>query len=176
MEHVLTNNLLSSFQHGFVHGRSCTTQLLAVLDKWKKAIEQGESIAAIYLDFAKAFQHQRLLVKLKGYGICDKVLQWIAAFLDGKRQYVIANGSKSSWSPVTSGIPQGSVLGPILFVCHINNMPEVVDPPGHMFADDIKIYRQITTKSDQETQQADLKQLEEWPKNGNYVLMNINAK
>ena len=164
---MLTNNLLSSFQHGFVHGRSCTTQLLAVLDKWTKAIEQGESIDAIYLDFAKAFDmvpHQRLLVKLKGYGICGKVLQWIAAFLDGRCQRVIINGSKSSWSPVMSGIPQGSVLGPILFVCYVNDMPEVVDSPVHMFADDTKIYIQITTQSDQEILQTDLKQLEEWSK------------
>ena len=128
MEHVLTNNLLSSFQHGFVHGRSCTTQLLAVLDKWTNAIDHGESIDAIYLDFTKAFDtvpHQRLLVKLKGYGIGGKVLQLIAAFLDGRRQRVI-NGSKSLWSPVTIGIPQGSVLGPILFVCYMNDM---VDSP-----------------------------------------------
>ena len=77
MEHMMTNNLLSSFQHGFVHGRSCTTRLLAVLDKWTEVIEQGESINAIYLDFAIAFDmapQQRLLVKLKGYGICGKVL------------------------------------------------------------------------------------------------------
>ena len=150
---MLTNNLLSSFQHGFVHGRSCTTQLLhySVLDKWTEAIEQGESIEAIYLDFAKALgtvPRQRLLINLEGYGICGKVLQWIAAFLDGRRQGV--NGSKSSWSPVTSGIPQGSVLGPILFVCYINDMPDVVDSPVHMLADDTKIYRRITTQSDQE--------------------------
>ena len=161
----MTNKLLSSFQHGFVHGRSCTTQLLSVLDKWTKAIEQGEGIDAIYLHFAKAFDsvpHQRLLVKLKGYGIGGKVLQWFAAFLDGRHQRVIVNGSKSSWSPVTIGIPQGSVLDLILFVCYINDMPEVVGSPVHMFADDTKIYRHITTQSEQETLQADLKQLEEW--------------
>ena len=95
----------------------------------------------MYLDVAKAFDtvlHHRILFKLKGCGICGKVLQWIAAFLDGRRQRVIVNGNKSS-----SGISQGSELGPILFVCYINDM----------FADDTQIYRHITTQSDQKQQE-----------------------
>ena len=167
MAHMIRNNLLSSLQHGAVHGRSCTTQLLEVLDKWTEAIEQEDSVDAIYLDFAKAFDtvpHQRLLVKLAGYGIGGKVLKWIAAFLEGRRQRVLVNGSNSSWSPVTSGIPQGSVLGPMLFVCYINDMPDVVDSPIHMFADDTKIFRQMTAQSDQVTLQIDLRQLEAWTK------------
>ena len=99
MAHMTRNYLLSSLQHGFVHGRSCTTQLLEVLDKWTEALEQGDSMDAIYLDFAKAFDtvpHQRLLVTLAGYGIGGKVLQWIAAFLEGRRQRFLVNGSKSS--------------------------------------------------------------------------------
>ena len=99
---------------------------------------------AIYLDFAKAFvtvPRQRLLVKLAGYLTGGKVLQLIAAFLEGRRQRVLANGSKSSWSPVMRGIPQGSVLWPMLFVCYINDMPDVVDSPIHIFADDTKILR-----------------------------------
>ena len=163
MVHMTRNNILSSLQHGFVHGRSCTTQLLEVLDKWMEAIEQGDSVDAIYLDFAKAFDtvpHQSLLVKLAGYGIGGKVLQWIAAFLEGRRQRVLVNGSKSSRSPVTSGIPQRSVLGPMLFVCYINDMPDVVDSPIYMFADDTKIFRQMTAQSDQVTLQKDLRQLE----------------
>ena len=122
---------------------------------------------AIYLDCAKALDtvpHQRLLVKLAGYGIGGKVLQWIAAFLEGRCQRVLVNGSKSSWSPVTSGIPQGSVLGPMLFVCYINDMPDVLDSPIHMFADDTKIFRQITAQSDQVTLQKDLRQLQAWTK------------
>ena len=85
---------------------------------------------AIYFDFAKAFDtvpHQRLLVKLAGYGIGGKMLQWIAALLEGRRQRVLVNGSNSSWSTVTSGIPQGSVHGPMLFVCYIKDMPDVVN-------------------------------------------------
>ena len=98
--HMTRNNLLSSLQHGFVHGCSCTTQLLEVLDKWTEAIEQGNSVDAIYLDFAKAFDtvpHQRLLVKLAGYRIGGKVMQWFAAFLEEQCQRVLTNGSKSSW-------------------------------------------------------------------------------
>ena len=90
------------------------------------------------------------------------MLQWIAAFLGGRRQRVLDNGSKSSWSPVKSGIPQGSILGPMLFVCYINDMPDVVDSPIHMFADDTKIFRQMTAQSDQVTLQKDLRQLETW--------------
>ena len=108
-------------------------------------------------DFAKAFDtvpHQRLPVKLAGYGIGGKV--------EGRRQRVLVDGSKSSWSLVTSGIPQGSVLGPMLFVCYINDMPDVVDSPIHMFADDTKIFRQMTAQSDQVSLQTDLRQLEAW--------------
>ena len=90
------------------------------------------------------------------------MLQWIAAFLEGRRQRVLVNGSKSSWSPVTSGDTQWSVLGPMFFVCYINDMPDVTDSPIHMFADDTKIFRQMTAQSDQVTLQTDLRQLEAW--------------
>ena len=165
MAHMTRNNLLSSLQHGFEQGRSCTTQLLEVLGKWTEAIEQGDSVDAMYLDFPKAFNtvpYQRLLVKLAGEGIGGKVLQWIAAFLDGRRLRVFVNGSKSSIVIITSGTPQGSVLGPMLFVSYINDMPHVVDSPIHIFADDTKIFRQMTTQSDHVTLQTDLRQLEAW--------------
>ena len=90
------------------------------------------------------------------------MLQWIAAFLEGRCQSVLISGSKSSWSPVMSGIPQVSILGPMLFVCYINDMPDVVDSPIHMFPDDTKIFRQMTAQSDQVTLQTDLRQLEAW--------------
>ena len=100
-----------------VHGLRAWT-LFEVFDKWTEAIEQGDSVDAIYHDFIKAFDmvpHQRLLVKLAGYGIGGKVLRWIVAFLEGRRQRVLVNRSKSSWSIVTSGIPQGRLLGTMFF-------------------------------------------------------------
>ena len=165
MEHLINNNLLSKFQHGFIKARSCTTQLLAVLDDWTDDIEHGENVDAIYLDYAKAFDtvpHKRLLAKLSGYGIGGKLLKWIAAFLEGRRQRVIVNGSKSSWTRVTSGIPQASVLGLLLFVCYVNDMPENITSTAYMFADDTKVYRNIKTHIDREALQSDLSRLEDW--------------
>ena len=165
MEHLINNNLLSKFQHGFIKARSCTTQLLAVLDDWTDDIEHGENVDAIYLDYAKAFDtvpHKRLLAKRSGYGIGGKLLKWIAAFLEGRRQRVIVNGSKSSCTRVTSGIPQGRVLGPLLFVCYVNDMPENITSTAYMFGDDTKVYRNIKTHIDREVLQSDLRRLEDW--------------
>ena len=108
MEHMECNHLLNDVHHGFVPGRSCSTQLLTVLDEWTSALEDGDNLDALYMDFAKTFDtvpHQRLLVKLKCYGIGGTVLQWIDAFLSGRRHRVVVNGSKSTWAKVTSGIP-----------------------------------------------------------------------
>ena len=90
------------------------------------------------------------------------MLQWIDASLSGRRQRVVVNGSKSTWAKVTSGIPQGSVLGPLLFVCFINDMPCVVASPVHLFADDTKLYRGVTTLEDHKALQDDLTNLEDW--------------
>ena len=103
----------------------------------------------IYFDFAKAFvsvPHERWLGKLKSYGINGKVLEWIKAFLSHRRQIVNVNGMKSDPATVLSGIAQGSVLEPILFVIHINDLPEVVKCGTYLFTDDTKIFQQITTK------------------------------
>ena len=113
ISHLLANNLLTDHQFGFIPGRSCTTQLLYVLDYFTKHLDKGELIDVIYLDFQKAFDsvpHQRLIQKLTSFGINGKILQWINDFLWNRTQQVLLNGQKSSTTCVTSGVPQGSVL------------------------------------------------------------------
>ena len=135
-------NLLSSKQYGFTNGRSTTTQLLSYLDKRIDTIVSGGVVDTIYFDFAKAFDsvpHKRQLGKLKSYGINGKVLEWIKAFLGNRRQIVNVNGMNSNPATVSSGIPQGSVLGPILSVTYIIDLPEVVKCGFYLFADDTKI-------------------------------------
>ena len=100
-----------------------------VFDDWVKAYDEGYQVDTIYLDFKKAFDsvpHGRLLTKLKGYGFDGKLLKWIEDFLSERRQQVILNGEESEWIPVTPGIPQGSVLGPVLFIIYINDMPDTI--------------------------------------------------
>ncbi len=165
MDRLDVNNLLSGCQHGFVPGRSCSTQLLACLDICTQVLEDSQNLDAIYLDFQKAFDtvpHQRLLKKLSGYGIRGRVLDWIRAFLANRRQRVLVNGTASQWCPVLSGIPQGSVLGPTLFVAFINDLPESVHSLVQMFADNTKLFHIIQRASDNIELQKDLDSLQEW--------------
>jgi len=153
MKNMQANNLFSKFQFGFMSGRSTTLQLLHVLENWTKTMDEGGTVDCIYLDFAKAFDkvpHRRLLLKLKNFGISDPVLGWIEAFLSDRSQRVTINGTSSQWKPVTSGVPQGSVLGPVLFAMYINDLPEAVgdDCLAYMFADDTKLFKDIESGAD----------------------------
>ena len=147
MEHLSTNNHLSQHQHGFRPRRSCSSQLLEALNEWSLMLERGDSVDAVYLDFQKAFDsvpHMRLITKLRKYGVTGKLLDWIRAFLTGRKQQVLVGGQTSTWAPVVSGVPQGSVLGPTLFVVYINDLPETVQNSIKMFADDTKIYTNVS--------------------------------
>lgn len=163
IKHLNKNSLISDSQHGFVGGRSCASNLLATLDSWTEALEDGGCVDAIYLDFAKAFDtvpHERLLEKLRGMGVQGKVLQWIRSFLSDRVQKVIVEGEESGWRDVVSGIPQGSVLGPMLFICFINDLPEEVVSEVFVFADDTKLFARVPERT-KELQQ-DLDSLQKW--------------
>ena len=165
LQHLKQNKLLVSCQHGFCQGRSCSTQLLYCLDIWTNLLDSGLDVDAIYLDFAKAFDsvpHERLLRKAKGYGIRDGLLEWIRSFLIGRRQKVTVKGASSEWSSVTSGVPQGSVLGPLLFVLFVNDMPDVVQSYIALFADDAKLFTAVTCPEDHQQLQDDLNKLHAW--------------
>ena len=169
VKYLEDNHFLSPLQHGFISHRSCTTNLLATLDEWTRILDSGSPLDAIYLDFSKAFDsvpHLRLLEKLKSYGVTDNLLLWISDFLIGRRQRVKINGAFSEWADVISGVPQGSCLGPVLFIVYINDLPDMIHSLCQLYADDTKVYNKTDNDSMREQLQTDLDNLclwaEEW--------------
>ena len=147
-------------QHGFMKTRSCMTQLLETLEGWTDLLDQNFLVDIIYVDFQKAFDtitHQRLLSKVCAYGIRGKVYEWIRNFLLNRRQRVVLNNSKSAWSEVyISGVPQEIVLGSILFILYINDLPDVISCVLKLFAGDTKLYRHVDSYDDSNKIQMDL--------------------
>ena len=175
MKHIIDNELLSQKQYGFIIGRSTITQLLMYLNNCIELIVTGGVVDVIYLDFAKAFDtvpHRRLLGKLKAYGVTGNIFNWIKGFLNERSQVVKVNGEESTIAPVLSGIPQGSVLGPLLFVIYINDLPEAISSPVFLFADDTKILRQISSRKDSLELQSDIDSLSVWAEKW---LLNFNT-
>ena len=128
-------------------------------------MDQGDSVDVIFLDFQKAFdkvQKKRLLQKLSAYEIRGKVLEWIADFLSDRKMQIMVRSEYSKWFDVISGVLQGSVLGPILFLIYVNDIPETVNSNVKMFANDTKIFRTLKNKSDCEILQANLDNLIDW--------------
>ena len=164
-DHLNQNKLLSDCQFGFSKGRSCVTQLLITINDWMTELDDSIPVDAVYLDVRKAFDtvpHKRLMIKLKGYGITGNILEWIQDFLSRRHQYVNINGCKSEQSEVSSGVPQGSVLGPTLFVYHINDLPQTAHCDVTIFADDTKAYSAVYDDETRMKLQSDIDKLVQW--------------
>ncbi len=165
INHFKNNHLFTNKQYGFLDGRSTSLQLLKVLDHWTESLEAGNIIDCIYMDYAKAFDkvpHRRLISKLSSYGVSVTLIDWIEAFLSNRYQQVAVNGELSELKKMTSGIPQGSVLGPLLFVAYINDLPDLLQSQPYLFADDTKIFKVIKNNTDHQILQQDLDKLHEW--------------
>ena len=165
--HADRHNILSEYQHGFRRKRSCETQLLLTTHDLASAYKKRKQIDMIVLDFTKAFDkvpHRRLLKKLEHYGVRGSTLAWIRDFLSGRSQTVLLEGETSSGAPVISGVPQGTVMGPILFLLYINDLPEGLSSNVRLFADDCVLYREISTRNDSSMLQNDLDLLNKWEK------------
>ena len=158
-------NLITHSQHGFMARKSCLTNLLDYLVFVTTQIDLGHPVDVIYLDFQKAFDkvpHVRLINKIKAHGISGKMLHWIEKWLDDRKQRVVLSGQPSSWSNVLSGVPQGSILGPLLFVIFINDIDDGVISKLLKFADDTKIVAKVATQQDIDRLQNDLHNLYNW--------------
>ena len=174
MEHIIVSSLIKHFnqnsilydlQHGFRDRRSSETQLLQLIEDLARNMTEGKQTDLILLAFSKAFDkvnHFKLLYKLQVHGVQSNTLRWIESFLVGRSQTVVLDGESSGELPVLSGVPQGSVFGPTLFLLYINDLPENVQSQVCLFADDTAVYLTMQGPNDSGRLQGDLNVLQEW--------------
>ena len=174
VDYLEVNSVLSKEQHGFRTGRSTLTQLFAHFDTVYESLSTGCDMDCIYLDYSKAFDkvdHRLLLMKLKRIGFNGKLITWIQSFLNGRSQAVVVDGQHSKSCSITSGVPQGTVLGPVLFLVFINDLGDVIKH-SHIsyFADDTRLTKKIKCEEDCKELQTDLQSTIRWSFENNMVL------
>ena len=160
------NNLFSTAQAGFRPGHSTLSQLPRNKSLLLDSFNNRQCTDAVYTDMSKAFDsisHKKLLYKLAAYGVHDNVCKWIESFLSSRRQRVLVNGCVSEWKPCTSGVPQGSVLGPLLFLIYINDLPDHIHHSSILlYADDAKLLKYISNRLDCTLFQQNINSLSRW--------------
>ena len=165
---MIQNNLMNSCQSGFRPNDSCINQLISITHNIYRAFDVNLSleVRGVFLDLSKAFDkvwHEGLLYKLKNNGINGNALQLIESFLHNRRQRVALNGQSSSWLPIRTGLPQGSVLGPLFFLIYINDLPEGLNFEVKLFADDTSLFSIVKcVKTSASTLNSDLLKIQDW--------------
>ena len=162
MHHLEDNDILFANQHGFQKNHSCESQLILTVEDLAKNLDHGDQTDMIILDFSKAFDkvpHRRFISKLQFYGIQGSTLMWIKSWLTSRSQSVIIDGVCSKSVDVTSGVPQGTVLGPLMFLLFINDMQDDLECTLRLFADDALLYHKIAHHDDTLALQRDLDKL-----------------
>ena len=160
--------MLVNCQSGFIKGDSCVSQLLSIIHSIHENLDANPSLdtKGIFLDMSKAFDkvwHEGLIYKLRSYGIRSNLLNLLMNYLDNRKQRVMINGTNSSWKPIKSGVPQGSVLGPLLFLIFINDLPDNLNCSPKLFADDVSLNVVMhDNKNSTENIEKDLKLLYDW--------------
>ncbi|PFX31001.1 putative RNA-directed DNA polymerase from transposon BS [Stylophora pistillata] len=165
MKYLTDFQLLNDNQQGFRPSRSCVTQLLQLVHEWLQAMDKLGSVDAVFLDFAKALDkvsHAHVPYKLECYGIKDQILSWLRDFLTSRKQRVVIEGQASDWLSVTPEVPQGSKLGPLLFLVYINDLPYSVTYNSDLVADDAVLHCHIRNRLDCDLLQEDLSSTSEW--------------
>ena len=165
VKHLDTHKLIRNSQHGFTKGKSCLTNILSFMESVTQHVDEGSPVDIVYLDFAKAFDkvpYERLFRKLEAHGVTCSVLNWIRNWLSSRRQKVCISKEDSYWRDVTSGVPQGSVLGPVLFLVYINDLDSKIISRLAKFADDTKLCKNVASIEDIAVLQRDLDTLHEW--------------
>ena len=165
MDFLFKHKLLNPSQHGFLKARSCLTNVLCFFEEITKWVDEGSPVDVIYLDSQKAFDNvpdQRLILKLKSHGMGNSIINLIEQWLTDRRQRVVVDGEVSSWKSVLSGVPQGSVLRPILFLVYIDDLEEGVTGNILKFVDDTKLFRKTKEIGDKQKIKDDIDKLVRW--------------